>query len=312
MTGLETAATVSDSTGRFTLLGVPEGQYLIRVLRIPRPAPPPPPPPPPPPGLMPPGAVPTALPVEHSVAYEAPAALSANQPISVGPDDLRDVTVVLVAGGRLRGRFEFEGAGPRPTSEQLQRLSVTLQPVGSTPGGNQSLPTVVDARGQFVTSSYPAGRYIASAGAPASWNLKSIQVAGRDASEAAFDLGSSDIDSVIVTYTDQRTELVGSVARGQAGSAERIMVVAFPADYVRWAEDGMSNRRIRTVEVRPDSGFVVLGLAAGDYLVTATVENVPNTGPDATFLAELAKRATPVSVRLGGRTSIVVSQVHGR
>jgi hypothetical protein len=314
--GLETSVTVTDPEGRFTLLGVPPGSYLLRAIRIPqqrRPAPPPPPPPHP--GgvagsFL--GGVAGSLPVQHSIDHnEAPPALSAELPLTVGRADVDGLTLTMASGGRLRGRVEFEGGAARPRPDELEQISISLQPVGSTPMGS-SMPARPNGEGAFVTLPRPVGRYLANAGAPPGWFLKSITINGRDVTEVPFELTSADIDGVIVTYTDLFTKLTVSVTAKPADADEAPIVMAFPVDYQRWLEDGASSRRLRVSLVPPTGAVTLTGLPPGDYFVAAARERPPVENGDEADWAALAAVAVRASIRLGSDLSVTLGRIHRR
>src|SRR5262249_26605449 len=139
-----TATTITDSTGTFTFLGVPSGNYVLSVLRVPRlpqapddgskitvqaggvrvstaaaapgTGPPPPPPPRPPPPTRP-GATLWAL-----------------VPVPVAAEDRTNIVVPLSPGPRMAGHVEFDGAETPPPPSVVATLRISLAPAdGSAP-----------------------------------------------------------------------------------------------------------------------------------------------------------------------------------
>ncbi|HET9370551.1 MAG TPA: carboxypeptidase-like regulatory domain-containing protein [Vicinamibacterales bacterium] len=305
--GLETAATISDPDGRFVFFGVTPGQYVIRVVRVPRPTPPANPPPPPPPpiagGVMP--ALP-APPVRVVAGLPTEPVLSAELPVSVGNESVHGLTVTLTRGVRLTGRIEFDGAATRPTPEQMQRIGFSLQPVGNTLAVNNSAVQVM-ADGRFESTTFPPGRYIVSASQPSGWLLKSVMVNGRDGTDVPFELSSSDVDGVVITYTDRITEITGTVAAmSQDDDDSQVFVVMMPANYQQWIENGMVGRRNRSMNLSQTGTFSTRGVPEGDYIVVALKsDSLPSFDPE-TYL-KLGRLGTRVTVPAGGKINLTLS-----
>ena len=127
-TEIDTAATISDSSGAFVFLGVPSGQYTLKVAKqLPLPAQP---------GTSTiiqsgsgtvtmsfsgsPGAAPPPLPEGDS--------LWASLALPVGTTDIGDLVVTLRPGARITGRVEFDGSTPPPSSDALQKLLISFEP----------------------------------------------------------------------------------------------------------------------------------------------------------------------------------------
>jgi hypothetical protein len=145
---IETATAMSDATGAFSFLGVPPGQYVLRVVRVPRPPPD--------------AADPSRLTVQAggirvSTAPPPPgprgagtdssdATLCAQVPLVVGGDDLANVVVPLAPGPRLSGRVEFDGRNPclprqRSPAPRLARSRRRIARRKGTFVRNRAIPT---------------------------------------------------------------------------------------------------------------------------------------------------------------------------
>jgi hypothetical protein len=266
----KTADTVSDPSGRFTLIGVPAGQYRLEATRLARAATP---------------------------QTPEPRVLSARQSLSVANEDVQGVTLTLVPGARVSGRVEFDGTSPRPAPDELKRVSVRL-----VPGGGD--PTSVGADGNFRMPSYPPGQYFVSASCPGStWALKAVLSGGRNLIDQPIDLGSTDVADVVIHFTDRAPELSGSV-RLPPGDDADALVMLFPADYEPWRARGMAPARIRTARIDAAGAFRFTALLDGNYLVIAIPVGVVVNLEDAAQLARLAAGATPVAIPEGGRPTV--------
>ncbi len=305
---LETSATLTGDGGEFTLLGVPPGQYTLKVLRTPRPAAPaagttttmtqiqvgssmvmttt---------GPLPGGTLPPPTPVSDEPT------LFSDTPVNVGTRDVADALVTLQRGPRIAGRFEFDGAHDRPDARALMRIPITLDRVDVTPASNARvavLPGHADETGAFKTPAVAAGRYVVRVGGILpDWTLKSVTVDGRDVSDSPLDLRASDVNTVIITFTDRPTKLNG-VARTAEGSADAdAVVVVFPVDQSAWSDYGYNPRRVRSTHAGRDGSYTIAGLPAGDYYVAAIHEDTTPQWQEPRALEALARAAT--QVRLG-------------
>jgi hypothetical protein len=294
----EAATSVTDGEGRFTFLGVPGGEYLLKVRMFPQPPPQPraatavggvgvgrrgaPPPPPLPP------SEPT---------------LWAVTPVSVGSTDITALEVQLRRGLPATGRVEFAG-GPPPSAEALQQIGIRLQ----SAEGRTSSPIPADGRvlpdHTFMTSGYPAGRYIVSirpATLPEGWSLLSAYSGGRDVTTDPLTVEDREVTNIVITLTDRQSELSGTVSGVDAGQAE---VVVFPADSSAWREIGAVARRLRDVRADESGRFVAPELPPGEYFVAALPSTMPIEPMNPAFLARVVPAATRVTVAAGGHTDV--------
>jgi len=305
---LDASATLTGDAGEFTLLGVPPGQYTLKVLRTPRP-------PIAPPnttttmtqiqvgssmvmttttGPLPGGTLPPPTPVSDEPT------LFTDTPVNVGNRDVTDVMVTLQRGPRIAGRFDFDGTHDRPDARALMRVPVTLDRVDVTPAPNAraaGLPGHADETGAFKTPAVAPGRYLVRVGGILpDWSLKSVTVDGRDVSESPLDL-RADVNTVVITFTDRPTKLNG-VVRTTEGSADAdAVVVVFPVDQSGWADYGYNPRRVRSTHAARNGSYTIAGLPPGDYYVAAIHEDTTPQWQEPRVMEDLARGAT--QVRLG-------------
>jgi hypothetical protein len=314
--GFETATTATDANGAFTFLGVPSGQYLLRVQRVPQPtfdnssrvtimsssggmtimssmsgdAPPPIPP------------------TEPSVYGE--------MPVSVSDRDVQDLAVVLRAGARVSGKIVFEGAAAPPAPAVVQRMVANLSSIDALVVIAPSGRTTPD--GQFTTSGYPPGRYFVNVGGAgtAGWTLQSLTLGGRNLDEMPLELSTSDVGGVVVTFTDHPTEIRGTVHAGSTAATATAdldaTVVVFPSNYRDWIDHGMSARRQRTASVGKGGNFTVSGLPPGDYLAAAVNPEAIDSPRDPKTFDALARVASHFALTLGEKKSIDLTVVQIR
>jgi hypothetical protein len=300
-----TAMTASDGT--FTMLGVPAGQYVAKVEK---------------PATPDFGALLADMPEMANAIPAGLAAfmpkgskesLSAEAPVGVGDGDTTGVTLVMVAGAHIAGHVEFEGTAAKPAP---QTLTVTVQSAGGGVSMSSLASEKLSATGEFKTSGAPPGRYnlsiMPSIGAmsPSSnmlnWMVKSITAGGRDVTNDAIDLKSTDVSDVVVTFTDQISNITGTVKAPSTGGFEGVSVVYVPADYQKWFLSGGMTRRSPIAVPDSKGAFTINRVAPGEYLIIAVDNGVLEATPTADFYDRLARAASRVTVGLGEKKTVTL------
>jgi len=246
--GVETASTISDGSGAFSFLGVPQGTYIVKAFNIAQPAR---------------GAPPTALPDGDTLA--------ARQTIVVGKDSVTDLAVTLVRGSRINGRLTFSGTSAAPSQVELGKVGISLLPAdGSYFRFPWARPrTVVSPDGSFRSSGLVAGRYVLEVTPLGPWQLESAMLNGIDVSDQPFEATADDIVNVEITMTDQASVLSGTVRDEKGLTVEGSRVIVFPTDRTRWVGHGERPRRQRAVDTSPAGLYSIKGLPPGEYFVVA-------------------------------------------
>jgi hypothetical protein len=283
--GLETVTGMSENGGAFTLLGVPAGQYLLRVLS-PRPS-------------------------DLGGGMLAPPS-TADQPIhwaaqvvTVGDTDLTGVEVVLRPTVRVSGRLEFSGTKPPPASAGLAR--VRFQPVeaGSTWGGAVD----PDASHNFVAG-LPGGRYFVEVEAPADWYVKAVSDGRNEVLHSGVDV-SGDVN-LVVTLSDRTTELSGAVRDAKGAPDLRAVVVVFPVDWRARADLGSRHRRFTSAPITRAGAYRIVDLFPDAYCVAALPVDAIFAWQDAKMLEALSRTATRVQLGEGEQRVVDLKTGQGR
>lgn len=297
---IETLSGGTDGQGRFTVEGVPPGQYVLRAVRTPRVA-------------MGPGEVTTITQGDRVVVTRTLVSASGFPPLptdptlwaemtlTVGAKDLADIPVSLHTGIRVTGMVQFNGGAERPAADRLNSIGITLEPADPQPG----VPAArgrIESTGVFATMGVPPGRYFVRVnGSYPGWTLHSVQVGGRDASVVAIDLESSDLSGATIVFTDRPSELSGQVQAD--GPLDAATVLVFPAESSAWVGYGTASRRFANARADKQGNFRVTNLPAGDYLAVAIPDRMANDWQNPKFLESLVAEATRVRIGDGDKAT---------
>jgi len=295
-----TANTRADGT--FLMPTVPAGNYVARVLRSPRRGPT--------------AADLAQMPPELKAMLGGLAEPNANDAMTLFAElpltlerDVAGVTIALSTGATVSGRLVFDGVAAVPEATGVQ---IVLQAISAewttTPTVGAGASGQVQPDGTFVTAGYPPGRYAISVGGRAvpNWFLKSATVGGRDALYAPFDLEGRDLSDVVVTFTDKRTTLSGSVHASATTAGTSATVVIFPSQWREWIAGGMTPQLTRVIRTPATGVFSVTGLPAREYLILAVDNEQAPDMQDPTQCEALARAATTVSLDDGGTRTVTL------
>ncbi len=308
--GLDLFASLLNDTSRtnpdgtFTLQGVKPGSYTLSARATPRT-----------------GADAAAPPDPAAAARQAVAAMMgggaglthwAAEDVAVQGRDITDVTLTLRPGMTVTGKIVYEATTKTPPTD-LSRTSLSLisAPAGtaltdlasSILGGGGSTPAKIAPDGTFTIAGVAPGRYRLNTpfgmiplpmmnAMTGGWTLKSVMAGGRDIADAPVDIkAGADVSGVVVTFTDQPTELSGTVFDAAGRVTPNFPIVVFSTDRGYWT---LGSRRVQTARPASDGKFKVTGLPAGDYFVCAVTAVDRTEVYDPAFLDQLV----PVSFKI--------------
>ena len=214
---------------------------------------------------------------------------AAEIPLTIGYDDVTGLTLVTTPPTTVRGTFAVDPAATRPLP---RGAGITAR--SARAGGPMTAGTV---SGSTFEIAVPAGPFHLDVhGLPAGWTVKSIQIAGIDATEGGVDLRSQRSATARIVLTNRVTEVSGIAPAGTHS------VVVFPADPARWSNPG---RNIRVAVPDAKGVFRAVGLPPGPSYRAAAVDYLEEgEGEDPDFLSSLSARATALSVGEGERLTI--------
>jgi hypothetical protein len=118
---------------------------------------------------------------------------------------------------------------------------------------------------------------------------------GVDVSDIKFEVKPGDRVDAVATFTDQRSEISGTLSTAAGTPALDYVLVVFSADRRHWIP---FSRRTREVSPAADGRFVVPNLPPGDYFISAVADLDPGDSNDEAFLADLGAHQ-PIRISLG-------------
>jgi hypothetical protein len=263
--GLETVSGMSDASGRFTLLGVPQGDYVLtHANRF----------------------------LSRAIQQGQPAYWISER-VTVGAEDVSDLIVTLRPALRVGGRIEYrsDASTPPPPNPGI---------VFETPFGDLGQFAAEVTRGTTPTFSTVAagGQYIARPYDSSAWFVQSVTLGGKDITDRAFDL-QTDATSLVVTYTDRPSKVSGTVTDEQGAPRPTAVVVTFPVDPQRWSGYGAFPRTLKSALTTRSGVYTINHLPPGDYYAIALEAADIDGWMDPDTLETLAGQATRLTVAAG-------------
>ena len=227
--------------------------------------------------------------------------------VSVADRDVTGLALTLQPGRTLAGRVRFEGSQQPPDPASLY-VSLVPPSVLARPSGTPilTLQSVVSAKvrgdGTFEVPGVGPGVYSLHVSAPGldGWWLRSAIRSGRDLLDGPIDVDSStDLDHVLVTFSDRRTTLSGILQTLAGVPVSDIFVIVFAADSRQW---GPASRRVQATRPASDGHFSFVGLPAGDYRLAAVVDVEQDQWQEPAFLTLAVPASIPLTLAEGDAT----------
>jgi carboxypeptidase family protein len=223
----------------------------------------------------------------------------ASMPLSVSGGDIDNLAVMTTPGVTVSGRVAYQGQGaPKST------VQVTAAPPS---GGAAPIGQLINARalgggrvnqdGTFELRGVAGPQMIRVQNLPAGWGLKGITLDGADITDAPYDFKpGNNVTGLVITLTDQLSEITGSVRDGRGEPVADYVLVAFPENTRLW---GAQSRFVQTTRPNQNGTFSIKGLPPGRYLaaVVPALENGLQNDP--AVLEQLRPRARSFSLAEG-------------
>jgi hypothetical protein len=216
------------------------------------------------------------------------------QTLAVTDVDLTDVLIVLAPSGSLSGTVTFE------TARSVQPPDLTAVRIAALPADDSGFGPNPSARvnedRQFTLDGLAAGPHLVrTQGSPRGWILKAVLVDGRDVIDTPLDIRSGQrVSGVTLVFTDNLSEVSGTVTDESGNPMTEYTVLAFPSDPTYWRPMA---RQIMTARPDQNGRFQIRGLPSGDYFLTAVDPTEPGEWFEPSFLER--HRAGAARVRVG-------------
>jgi hypothetical protein len=288
----EAAATISNADGTFALMGVTTGSYVLKAARTAK--------------LTLPAALAAnpAIPAAYGGADVAngSAPIGAQLPVTIGADDLTNLSVILRAGAMISGTIVTDAGATPFTEKQMQSFAILLMSEDGGVPGSGALTARVSGPGDFsVTAPAPGSYRVAVLGPPAAgWTLSGSTLHGQPLT-GPIDLSKDKVSELLIAFTDKTSQVSGVVHPATPGASVSANVVVFPAGRSGWTPDPLNPRSPKIEQAAASGLYTVGGLLPGDYLVAAIDESAVPEIIDAAFLDAVSMFATRVTVGVSER-----------
>ncbi len=221
--------------------------------------------------------------------------------VTIAGQDVSGVDLVMEPAMSASGRVVFDGTRPPPAD--LTGVTVIARPAPDSivPGIGAGRGQVA-ADGSLVIGGLVPGTYILSATAPdPAWVLDSMTAGGRDVLDQWLDVQQGEsIPPIEVRFTDQKTELAGTLTDSSGQPAPEYSVLVFGVNRADWHQ---ASRWVH-VPTRPgsDGRFSFTGLPPGEYYVAAISRYDPLEWYTPEFLEQLTNASIRVTLVAGQTT----------
>ncbi len=243
----------------------------------------------------------------------APPPLWAAADVMVAGAGVSGVQLTLRPAFRLSGRIELVGDAPRPQSLEHVQVSLTRARAHAAVASDVNLEafrqlpvpkTTTQGNGTFELMPVYPGSYQVTATVPGGvWRLQSAIVAGRDILDDPLPISpatGSDVTGAVLTFTDRRTEIAGTLQTPAGASATDYFIVVFTTERRWWRPDG---RRLAFARPATDGQFAIRDVPPGEYYLAALADLETSTWQSPEFLDQVVPGALRLTVTDAGVTS---------
>jgi len=226
--------------------------------------------------------------------------------ITVDGADIGGLALVLRQAVSVSGRLVFESDTQKPP-ESPETIRVALVPARTVadadamvfvlPNLGPASAVTVQHDATFKIAAVLPGTYTLTAAKPG-WTLRSAVINGRNILDIPLEIGESseDITDAVLTYSDKRSELTGTLTTASGQPASEFVVIVYPTDPAMWRPGA---RRIRSLRPGSDGAFSAADLPPGEYLIAAITDADPNEWQQPSFLEQLVPASVKVTIADG-------------
>jgi hypothetical protein len=272
-----------EASGRFTFRNVAPGQYRLIARTMQN------------------HGAPVRLGGPGAAAASQGSTLWAALDVAVAGQDITNFALELQRGMTISGQVAFHGTTVQPPSD-VTRAQVNINPVNAFDFGRQlatHASATVDANGRFTIRDVLPGTYRIAGGTPdaSGWMLQSVTISGQDALDHPLEVKpGQNVRNVVITFTDQVSELLGTIANEKGAPALDHTILLFPADEKQWTPE---SRRIRVSRAMPDGRFTFRMVPPGEYRLAAFLDAESGGWFDPGFLEQLSSSSVRLSIAEG-------------
>jgi hypothetical protein len=285
--------------GRFVINGTPPGRYTLTARTQPGPTG----------GGGGRGGMPPPDPQASSGPVAPPQALWATTDIVVSGQPVSGLVLTMQPGMTVSGKVVFKSvATPEPKDPVINVLVRPPQAESLLFGPSRFNGTTLRPDRTFTIEGLVPDRYLVSAGVAPTftsalvWTVESVTMGGRDVTDLLVDLRpTSDARDVVITLTDRKQEVFGTLKESTGRPAPDYTVVLFSTDKQYWLT---GSRRVATTRPATDGRFEVSspqGLPPGSYFLAAISDLGTDEQYDTKLLEELSKAAVRLMLAPGER-----------
>ena len=229
--------------------------------------------------------------------------------VDVSGADITGLQLRLQPALVVTGRVVFSGKKLAPPAS-LSTVRLTLAPPSGGSGGmanltnyglGTSMAVNADEDGNFllniIPGQYVAGSYLPNNSTATGWWLQSAMINGVDATDQPTTIDSANA-SFVFTFSDQHTELSGTLSTAANQPTTDYYVVVIPADRRLWQPN---SRRMAVARPSTAGRYVIANLPPGEYLLAAVTDFATTDFKDRTILDQLAAASVKVSIGEGAK-----------
>jgi hypothetical protein len=239
--------------------------------------------------------------------------LWASTDIVVSGQSMSGIMLTMQPGMTVSGKVVFKSvATPEPKDPNVSVVARPPQVESLLFGPRAFNVATLRPNRTFTIEGLMPDRYVVSASVSPSgpqdlssmfvWTVESVTMGGRDVTDLAVDLKpNGDVRDAVITFTDRKQEVFGTLKESSGRPAPDYTVVLFSTDKQYWVT---GSRRIATTRPATDGRFEVSnpqGLPPGTYFLAAITDLGADEQYDTKLLEELSKSAVKLSLAPGER-----------
>jgi hypothetical protein len=216
--------------------------------------------------------------------------------------DVTGLEIQLRPAPVVSGRLVTAGMSAGDLPEALIGTRIRLQMTAPTQISAGTTPAPVASDGTFTIQNMVGGTYVLSVQTPNAtadrpWVMESAMLGGVDLVRQPFVLDSGTPAGLVITMTDQVSEIRGRLTDQNGNPVSAYVLLAFPVDREIWRMRAL--RLHEPTYPSTDGSYRIGGLAAGDYYLAAVTDLARTDHLDPDFLEQLVPGAIRLSLARG-------------